>query len=85
MSKTENKQATEKVNHPDHYKEGGMEVIDVINAFSHVRGSFALGNAIKYILRAGKKNPNTYIEDLMKAIWYLQNEVDFVENHKENS
>ena len=40
----------EVVNHPDHYKEGGMEVIDIINAFSHIRGSFALGNAIKYIL-----------------------------------
>ena len=84
MSNKENKQATETVNHPDHYKEGGMEVIDVINAFSHVRGSFALGNAIKYILRAGKKNPATYTEDLKKAIWYLQDEVNFVEKHKEN-
>ena len=71
----------ERVNHPDHYKEGGMEVIDVINAYSHVRNSFALGNAIKYILRAGKKNQDTYIEDLKKAIWYLQSEVDWREAH----
>lgn len=76
------KSVKEKVNHPDHYKEGGMEVIDVINAYSHVRNSFALGNAVKYILRAGKKNPSTYTEDLKKAIWYLQEEVDFVESRR---
>ena len=71
----------EAVNHPDHYKEGGFEVIDIINAYSHVRGSFALGNAVKYILRAGKKDPSKYIEDLKKAIWYLQNEVNWQETH----
>lgn len=71
----------ESINHPEHYKEGGFEAIDVINAYSHIRGSFALGNAVKYILRAGKKDPAKYTEDLKKAIWYLQNEVDFVESH----
>lgn len=75
----------ETVNHPDHYKEGGMEVIDVINAYSHVRNSFALGNAIKYILRAGKKNHSTYVEDLKKAIWYLNSEVEYAEKHYNNS
>ncbi len=69
----------ETVNHPEHYREGGMEVIDVINAFKHVRNSFALGNAVKYILRAGKKEKNTYIEDLKKAVWYLQSEIDYEE------
>lgn len=69
----------ERVNHPDHYKEGGIEVIDVINAYSHVRNSFALGNAVKYILRAGKKDCSTYTEDLKKAIWYLTEEVKFQE------
>lgn len=67
----------EKVNHPEHYREGGMEVIDVINAFKHVRNSFALGNAVKYILRAGKKDESTYVEDLEKAVWYLQSEINY--------
>lgn len=75
----------EAVNHPDHYKEGGFEVIDIINAYSHVRGSFALGNAVKYILRAGKKDPAKYTEDLKKAIWYLQNEVNWRETHGNNA
>lgn len=76
--------SSDNVDHPSHYKEGGLEAIDVINAYSHVRGSFALGNAVKYILRAGRKDPSKYVEDLKKAIWYLQNEVDWRENHKEN-
>lgn len=76
--------SSDNVDHPSHYKEGGLEAIDVINAYSHVRGSFALGNAVKYILRAGRKDPSKYVEDLKKAIWYLQNEVDWRENHEEN-
>ena len=79
------KTTKEAVNHPDHYKEGGFEVIDIINAYSHVRGSFALGNAVKYILRAGKKDPAKYTEDLKKAIWYLQNEVNWRETHGNNA
>ena len=60
------------VNHPPHYKANGMEVIDVIKAFTaDLNGIKATdtGNAIKYILRWNKKaNP---IEDIDKAIWYL--------------
>jgi hypothetical protein len=58
------------VNHPPHYKGKGIECIEVIEAFEL---GFCLGNAIKYILRAGKKG--NAIEDLQKAIWYLQREV----------
>ena len=55
------------VNHPAHYQsEGGLEVIDVIEAFGL---GFCDGNAIKYILRAGKKGSRE--EDLKKARWYL--------------
>ena len=61
------------VNHPDHYKSGGLEVIDVIESFSL---NFRLGNTVKYILRAGKKNPEKRIEDLKKAAWYLQREIE---------
>tara|TARA_Y100000034_G_C6740293_1_gene328467 strand:+ start:252 stop:479 length:228 start_codon:yes stop_codon:yes gene_type:complete len=59
----------ETVNHPEHYlKNTGHEVIDVISAWNL---DFCLGNAIKYIARAGKKNSNTTEEDLKKAIWYI--------------
>lgn len=60
------------VNHPSHYKsESGLEVIDVINAFtSDLKGYKAVytANVIKYICRWNKKNG---LQDLMKAKWYL--------------
>lgn len=64
---------TSNVDHPDHYlKKSGYEVIDVIEAWNL---DFSLGNAIKYIARAGKKDPSKTKEDLNKAIWYIQNEL----------
>lgn len=69
---------TDKIN-PDHYKSiDGYEVIDIIEYFEL---NFARGNSIKYILRAGRKEEEGYdildkeIEDIGKAIWYLQREV----------
>lgn len=62
------------VNHPPHYKSGGMEAIDVIEAFEL---GFHLGNATKYILRAGKKGDQA--EDLLKARWYLDREISNLE------
>lgn len=59
---------TDVVNHPTHYQSGAMEVIDVIESFNL---GFHLGNVIKYILRAGKKDKTKIIEDLKKAGWYL--------------
>lgn len=58
------------VNHPAHYKGRGMESIEVIEGFDL---GFHLGNAVKYILRAGKKGDR--VEDLRKAIWYLNREI----------
>jgi len=58
-----------KVEHPSHYNQGTIEVIDFIE--DHRLG-FALGNAIKYIARAEHKND---IEDLEKARWYLDREI----------
>jgi len=56
----------------DYYKApSGMEAIDIIEAYSL---SFSLGNAIKYIIRAGKKESKS--EDLIKAIWYLNRELE---------
>lgn len=62
------------VHHPNHY--GGdtpYEVIKVIEAWGL---GFNDGNALKYIRRAGKKDPNNHIEDLEKACEYLRFEID---------
>jgi len=61
----------EAVDHPDHYQSKKLEVIEVIEAFDL---NFMLGNAIKYILRSDKKGNKA--QDLKKAIWYLQREID---------
>jgi hypothetical protein len=60
------------VNHPPHYKDGGIEVIDYIEA----KGlNYNLGNACKYISRAGKKEGVSKLQDLKKASWYLRREI----------
>ena len=65
----------ETVNHPDHYggKDNPYEAIKVIRAWEL---GFSLGNAVKYISRAGKKDPSKRLEDLKKALWYIQEEID---------
>jgi hypothetical protein len=62
------------VEHPAHYNTGSIEVIDAIEDWGFGEG-FNRGNAIKYIARAGKKNPETEIEDLRKARWYINEEI----------
>jgi len=59
------------VNHPSHYTAhpSGIECIEVTEHFN-----FNLGNAIKYIWRAGLKGDS--LEDLRKAVWYVQREID---------
>ena len=64
----------EKVNHPSHYNKG-IEVIDIIESWGL---NFSLGNAVKYILRAPYKNNS--LEDLKKAQWYIQREIENMEN-----
>ncbi len=65
------------VHHPKHY--GGAtnpyEAIKVVEAWSL---GFHLGNVVKYILRA--KDKGKYLEDLKKARWYLEREINNVEN-----
>lgn len=56
------------VNHPSHYTDGKYETIDFIESWGL---GFHLGNAVKYISRAGKKDSGKMIEDLEKAKWYL--------------
>jgi len=73
MSENKDKLESE-IDHPPHYNEGLIEVIDVIEDWNL---GFALGNAVKYIGRAGHKGG--YVEDLKKAMWYLQRELDRAE------
>ena len=54
------------VNHPAHYTDGNIEVIDFIE---DKKLNYHLGNAVKYISRAGKKDPEKYTEDLQKAVY----------------
>ena len=63
-------QCDDAVNHPSHYTRGKIEVADFI---ADQRLNFDRGNAVKYICRAGFKNNE--IEDLEKAIWYLNHEL----------
>ncbi len=69
----------EKVNHPSHYAGKKFEVIEIIDDFDL---DFSLGNAIKYILRAGKKGSK--VEDLKKAVWYLQHNIAALEMSNDN-
>ena len=64
------------VNRPAHYTDGKIEVIDFIE---DKKLGFCLGNAIKYISRAGKKDPSKEIEDLNKAKWYIERRIKELE------
>ncbi|MBM5802433.1 MAG: DUF3310 domain-containing protein [Cyanobacteria bacterium K_DeepCast_35m_m2_023] len=61
------------VDHPSHYRKStGHEAIDVIEAWEL---GFNLGNTVKYISRNGLKDPLKRVEDLEKARWYLDREI----------
>lgn len=62
------------VNNPSHYKgKNGIESIDVIEAFSL---DFHKGNAVKYVLRSGKKETDKELQDLEKANWYINRAIN---------
>lgn len=67
------------VNRPAHYTDGGIETIDFIEA---KKLNFCRGNAVKYISRAGKKDPDKEIEDLKKAAWYINHEIQRLEGNQ---
>lgn len=60
------------VNHPKHYTShpSGVECIQVTEHLN-----FCIGNAIKYLWRAGLKDGNSDIQDLKKAVWYIEREI----------
>lgn len=63
----------DKVNHPPHYRTGGIETIDFIEAKDL---NYRLGNVVKYVSRAGRKLDSNPVEDLEKAAWYLNRELE---------
>jgi len=75
MEKNIMSEQKEMVNHPDHY--GGAsnvyEAIKVIDAWG-LDKDFYLGNAVKYLSRAGKKD--NVVQDLKKAIWYIEKKIE---------
>ena len=71
---------TEQVNHPNHYggKDNTYEAIKVIEAWDL---DFHLGNTVKYISRAGKKGADKELQDLKKALWYLERKIKNLEDN----
>lgn len=68
LKQTEN----DPVNHPSHYTShpSGIETIQITRHMN-----FNRGNAVKYLMRAGLKNSDKEVEDLQKAVWYIQDEI----------
>ena len=71
---------TNQINHPAHYggAESTYEAIKVIEAWN---ACFCIGNVLKYLSRAGKKDPEKLLEDLEKAKWYLDRKIANVKSN----
>lgn len=69
---------SDSVDHPAHY--GGDTVYEAIKVIEAWELDFCLGNTVKYISRAGKKDAAKELEDLKKAAWYLQRRIGQLEN-----
>lgn len=70
---------SDNINHPSHYTSGKIEVIDFIE---DQKLPYHLGNVVKYIARAGKKDPTKKVEDLKKAAWYLNRFINLIETEE---
>ncbi len=69
------------INHPPHYASGKIEVIEAIEDWGL---NFSRGNAVKYVARAGKKDPAREREDLEKAAWYINREIELLKAKSED-
>lgn len=67
------RQHNDSVCHPAHYNAGKIEVIEFIEDQNL---GYHLGNAVKYLCRAGRKDESKYVEDLEKAIWYIRRRIE---------
>ena len=72
----------EMVNHPSHYG-GASNVYETIKVIEAWDLDFHLGNTVKYISRAGKKDTEKELQDLKKAMFYLERKIKNLENSLE--
>jgi hypothetical protein len=77
-------ESKEMVNHPSHYQFGENNEYEAIKVIEVWNLDFHLGNTVKYISRAGKKDPTKEIEDLKKALFYLNRRIENLEKNNEN-
>lgn len=75
----DDKELFDAVQRPSHYADTKIEVIDYIEDKGF---GYHLGNAIKYISRAGKKDPSKTVEDLRKAEWYIERYIKLIEGEQ---
>ena len=70
---------SENINKPKHYTShpSGIECIQIAEHYD-----FCIGNAIKYLFRAGIKSTDTEIQDLKKAIWYIERKIKLLQGDK---
>jgi len=73
------------INHPQHYTSSAVcskckAPIECIQVVEHMR--FSVGNAVKYLWRAGRKSTSPLVEDLKKARWYIDREIQRLEKEK---
>ena len=71
----------EMVKNPDHYG-GASNPYEAIKVIENWNLDFHLGNTVKYISRAGKKDPSKEIEDLKKAMFYLDRRIEILTKGK---
>ena len=76
------KPESDEVNHPAHYCDGGIETLDFILA---KKLDFLLGQVVKYVSRAGKKDPNKTLQDLEKAQFYLNRKIELMKGADSNA
>lgn len=68
--------SSDNVSNPPYYANGWSNGAEVIDLAEHL--SFCAGNVVKYVCRAGRKDPDKHMEDLKKARWYIDREIDRV-------
>ena len=72
----------EMVNHPEHYggQDNPYEVVKVCEAWGLDKDAYIF-NVVKYVARAGKKDSDKELQDMKKALWYLNRKIERLENN----
>ena len=75
-------ESKEMVNHPEHYggKENIYEVVKVCEAWGLDKDAYIF-NVVKYVARAGKKDTDKELQDMKKALWYLNRKIERLESN----